>query len=123
MKRPVHTGMKSERQNLNFCQIKPLIICLYYFQANIIILDVTSYHHVVAFPQNVFSEAATGSVLSKKVFFKISQNSQENTGTRVAFSIKLQAEACNFIKKEALAQMFSCEFCEIFKSTVFTENL
>ena len=25
--------------------------------------------------------------------------------------------ACNFIKKEALAQVFSCEFCEISKNT------
>ena len=29
----------------------------------------------------------------------------------------LRAEACNFIKKEALAQVFSCEFCEISKDT------
>ena len=28
-------------------------------------------------------------------------------------------EACNFIKKETLAQVFSCELCEIFKSTFF----
>ena len=27
--------------------------------------------------------------------------------------------ACNFIKKETLAQVFSCEFCEISKSTFF----
>ena len=26
-------------------------------------------------------------------------------------------QACNFIKKEALAQVFSSEFCEIFKNT------
>ena len=26
-------------------------------------------------------------------------------------------EACNFIKKETLAQVFSCEFCEISKNT------
>ena len=31
--------------------------------------------------------------------------------------------ACNFIKKEALAQVFSCEFCEIFKNTYSTEQL
>ena len=36
-----------------------------------------------------------------EVFCKISQNSQENN--------------CNFIKKETLAQVFSCEFCEISK--------
>ena len=32
-------------------------------------------------------------------------------------------EACNFIKKESLAQVFSCEFCEISKNTFFTEHL
>ena len=30
---------------------------------------------------------------------------------------------CNVIKKETLAQVFSSEFCEIFKSTYFEENL
>ena len=31
--------------------------------------------------------------------------------------------ACNFIKKETLAQVFSSEFCEISKNTLFTEHL
>ena len=52
----------------------------------------------------------------KKVFLEISKDSQENTCARVSFLIKLQA-ACNFIKKETLAQVFSCEFCEISKNT------
>ena len=30
---------------------------------------------------------------------------------------------CNFIKKETLAQVFSCEFCETSKNTFFTEHL
>ena len=30
---------------------------------------------------------------------------------------------CNLIKKETLAQVFSCEFCEIFKNTFFTEHV
>ena len=51
----------------------------------------------------------------KKVFLEISQNTQENTCARVSFLTKLQA--CNFIKKETLAQVFSCEFCEIPKNT------
>ena len=33
------------------------------------------------------------------------------------FLIKLQAEACNFIKKETLTQVFSCKFCKISKTT------
>ena len=32
-------------------------------------------------------------------------------------------KASNFIKKDTLAQMFSCEFCEISKNTIFTEQL
>ena len=32
-------------------------------------------------------------------------------------------ETCNFIKKETLAQVFSCEFCEISKNTIFIEHL
>ena len=28
-------------------------------------------------------------------------------------------QACNFIKKETVAQVFSCEFYEIFKNTFF----
>ena len=35
----------------------------------------------------------------------------------------LRLDASNFIKKETLAQVFSCEFCEIFKNTYFTEHL
>ena len=31
--------------------------------------------------------------------------------------------ACNFIKKEILAPVFSCEFCEIPKNTFFTEHV
>ena len=37
------------------------------------------------------------------------------------FLIKLYA--CNFIKKESLAQIFSYEFCEMSKNTIFTEHL
>ena len=53
----------------------------------------------------------------KEVFLEISQNAQENTCVRASLLIKLQA--CNFIKKETLTQVFSCEFCEIFKSNFF----
>ena len=33
--------------------------------------------------------------------------------------VDIEPETCNFIKKEALAQVFSCEFCEISKNTFF----
>ena len=63
------------------------------------------------------AKAATSGVPWKKVFLEISQNSKENTCTTVSFLIKLQA--CNFIKKDNLAQVFSCEFCEISQNTFF----
>ena len=61
----------------------------------------------------------------KKVFLEISKNSQENACARVSILIKLQAlaSACNFIKIETLAQVFSCEFCKISKNTFFTEHV
>ena len=55
----------------------------------------------------------------KKVFLKTSQNSQESTYARVYILIKLQALESPFIKKETLAQMFSGEFCKIYKNTFF----
>ena len=49
----------------------------------------------------------------KKVFLEILQDLKESTCARVYFLIKLQA----FIKKETLAQVYSCEFCKISKNT------
>ena len=37
----------------------------------------------------------------KNLFLEISQNLQENT-----------CVTCNFIKKETMAKVFSCEYCE-----------
>ena len=36
---------------------------------------------------------------------------------------KKYPEDCHFIKKETLAQAFSCEFCEIYKNPFSTEHL
>ena len=67
------------------------------------------------------SEAATRTILCKKVFLEISRNSRENTCARFSFLIKLHA--CNFIKKETLAQVLFGDFYEISKNTFFTEHL
>ena len=53
----------------------------------------------------------------KKVFLKILQNSQENTRVRDPFLIN------DFIKKESLAQVFSCEFAKFLRTPFFTEHL
>ena len=49
-------------------------------------------------------EAIVRRCFVKKVFLEILQNSQKN------------------IKKESLAQVFSCGFCEMSKNTFFTEH-
>ena len=54
----------------------------------------------------------TGKHLCQSLFFN-----------KVADLRKTPPMACNFIKKDTLAQVFSCEFCEIFKNTFFTEHL
>ena len=65
-------------------------------------------------------EAVAQRCFVKKVFLKISQNSQENSYASVSFLIKLQAwGSCNFIKKETLSEVFSCEFCELTPAQVF----
>ena len=54
----------------------------------------------------------------KKTFLKTPQNSQENTCATITFWLKLQAWGI----KKTLAQVFSCEFCEIFKNSFFNRT-
>ena len=51
------------------------------------------------------------------------KNLQENTCARVSFLIKFHASVWNFIKKETLVQVFSCEVSEISMNTFFTEHI
>ena len=57
------------------------------------------------------------------MFLEISQNSKKSTCAGVSFLIKLRAKAGSFIKKETLAQIFSCEFCEMSKNIFLTKRL
>ena len=41
---------------------------------------------------------------------------------KVEILLKLRPKACNFDKKDSLAEVFSCEFYEISKNTFFTEH-
>ena len=41
------------------------------------------------------------------------------TGKHKSLCNFAEKEACNFIKIETLAQVFSCKFCEVFKNTFF----
>ena len=76
---------------------------------------------VVRNTEAVHSEAVVRRYSVKKLFLKISQNSQENTCAKSLFFNKVQA--CNFIKKETLVQMFSFKCCQTSKNTFFIEYL
>ena len=64
------------------------------------------------------TEAVVRKFSLKQLCLETSHNSQESTRTRDFFN-KVAALACNFIKKESLAKVFSCEFSEISKNTFF----
>ena len=65
--------------------------------------------------------SAADSVRSSRqeVFCKIGvlRNFPKFTGKHLCQSLFCRPQACNFIKNKALAQVFSCEFCEISKNT------
>ena len=72
---------------------------------------------------NKNSRSSRPEVFCKKGILK---NFTQFTGKHLCqslFLIQLQAEACNVIKIETLAQVFSCGFYEIFKNTYSIEHL
>ena len=72
---------------------------------------------IKTFYKDLAAEAALfGVFCKKKVLWKCCKNVQENTCARIFFNL---VAGLNFIKKETLAQMFSYEFCEIFKNQFF----
>ena len=78
------------------------------------------------FMKKSFTETATGGVVWKELFLKISQYSQEKICVGVSFLIKLLTllTLTNFIKMRlTTTQVFSCGYCKIFKNTYFEEHL
>ena len=98
----------------------PMLKCDYHKVAKRVVLIVSEKLEHFSFKSLYFQKQAPGYSI-KKGFLKISQNVKENTSAIVPFLIKLQL--IHFIKKETLAQVFSCESCEIFKNTIFKEHL
>ena len=129
--------LKSRNLNLKACAFKSLIVLflcyniLFYFDLYsslavtnrlciYILLNINieklKIKAGIAKLSHLLSEAVVRRYSVKKGVHKISQNSQENTCARVSFLIKLQAQACSFIKKVTLAQVFSCKFFEFSKN-------
>ena len=68
-------------------------------------------------------EATTEGILQERVFLEILQNSQEDNWVSASFLKKCGMRPATLLKKETVAQVFSCEFCKISTNTVFTEHL
>ena len=53
------------------------------------------------------------------MFYKkgVLRNFEKFTGKHLRQSLFFRPEGCNFIKKETLAQVYFCEFCEISMNT------
>ena len=79
-------------------------------------------HPSVVFTELYNTEAVAQRCSVRKGVFR---NITKFTGKHLCQSLFFNkvSEACNFIKKEKLAQVFSCEFCEISKNIFFTEHL
>ena len=64
----------------------------------------------------VFSEVDAQRCYVKKMFLRISKNPHENTCARVSFLIKLQAAACNIIKKRLWRRCFPVNFAKFLRT-------
>ena len=86
--------------------------------------------------KNIISRTLTEPLTGKHIeIFSLKIYSGQHKNSRFIFYIYFpkylnikylqlyRPQVCIFIKKETLVHVFSCEFCEIFKNTYFTEHL
>ena len=78
---------------------------------------------VLFYNKTLLSRSILKEVFCKKGVFRNSQNSQENTCVRIFLKIKLQTEACNFIKKKLLHRCFSVNFAKFLRTPFLTKHL
>ena len=71
----------------------------------------------------IFYSSSSQRCLMKKGDFIHCTNSQENACARASFLINSQAWGLQLFKKETLAHLFFCEFCEISKNKLFIKLL
>ena len=97
-----------------------LLVATYHTQKYFI----KAFHYLTYFEENLPYERLPLAVWEENRIFKHQQKQPPEEFSDVKkVSLETRAQAYNFIKKETLAQMFSCEFCEISKNTFFTEHL
>ena len=93
-------------------QVKKYLRKIRYFKKFVFFIH-NSRTNMIEMFQNLNPEAVIQRCSIKQVLLKISQNSHDNTCARFSFLKR------GFIKKEALAQVFFCEFCKTFQNTFF----
>ena len=123
MKRLIHNEVARCQPHLQVYE-KTLSYILLHF----LTITITSTEEILKVFERNFSqetsETATRGVLCKKVFLEILQNSQKNTCERASFFNKVAGlSRATLFKKETLARVLSCEFCEISENIFFTEPL
>ena len=104
--------------------IKAFFICRHMSNYRIHGFLRTQFLNSEGFPKFSFSTENNDSQKQPpEVFYKkiVLENFAKFIGKHLSQSLFFNkfARACNFIKKETLVQVFSCEFCEIFKNTFF----
>ena len=107
-----HLLKKSLMKNFIFCAVRTFIIHV-----------VRGFNETDLYWISIMDRSSHQRCSIKAVFLKIWQNSQEIPCARVSFLTKLYSWTWNFIKEETLAQVFYCDFCEIFKNRFFIEHL
>ena len=72
---------------------------------------------------NGFQKAVVQRCSVKKVFLKVSQNSQENNCVRVSFLIELQAGPATLLKKRHWHRCFPVNFAKFLRTPLFIKQL
>ena len=80
-------------------------------------------HKFLIFKSNVLVFKLNFSLAMQFLYFSFLHSQQQDNNQRKAASSKQATGGGTLLKKETLAQVFSCEFCEISKNTFFTEQL
>ena len=74
----------------------------------------------IIIPIQIYRNSHQRCSVKKVVLRNLTKFTGKHLCQSLSFNCRPQA---NFIKKETLAQVFSCEFCKISKNTFFTDHL
>ena len=107
--------------------IQNIAICLYILLKCFPFLCTSSYftlidENSVCLLLNKYRNSHQRCCIKKAVFKSFAKFTEKHLCERLFFN-KVAATAYNSIKKVTLLQVFSCEFCVIFKNTFLTEHI